>query len=119
MAAQPKCRFGFIKEINADLHNNSTVKKEQKLKSQNVRLWCRSVTHPVARSHHGLLLAAQFVEDVVGELDAARPQLPCKGAGHRTGGCEREGGSVHRMSVFYSEVDNRKKVMTFRFHTAY
>lgn len=36
------------------------------------------MTHPIARSHHGLLLAAQFVEDVVGKLDAARPQLPCR-----------------------------------------
>lgn len=36
------------------------------------------VTHPITRSHHGLLLAAQFVEDVVGQLDAARPQLPCR-----------------------------------------
>lgn len=55
-----------------------------KTRAQNLRLWwCRSVTHPIARSHHRLLLAAQFVEDVVGELDAARPQLPCKRAGHR------------------------------------
>lgn len=42
-----------------------------------MRRW-RSVTHPITRSHHGLLLAAQFVEDVVGELDAARPQLSCR-----------------------------------------
>lgn len=38
----------------------------------------RSVTHPISWSHHRLLLAAQFVEDVVGKLDAARPQLPCR-----------------------------------------
>lgn len=36
------------------------------------------MTHPIAWSHHGLLLAAQFVEDVVGKLDAARPQLSCR-----------------------------------------
>lgn len=47
------------------------------LKSQTERRG-RSVTHPVPRSHHGLLFAAQFVEDVVGQLDAARPQLPCR-----------------------------------------
>lgn len=42
-----------------------------------VVLWW-SGTHPVTWSHHGLLLAPQFVEDVVGKLDAARPELPCK-----------------------------------------
>lgn len=36
------------------------------------------MTHPVPRSHHGLLFTAQFVEDVVGQLDASRPQLPCR-----------------------------------------
>lgn len=55
------------------------------------------MTHPIARSHHGLLLAAQFVEDVVGKLDAARPQLPCRewdtgyeGAIEGGGGRERD-----------------------------
>lgn len=38
---------------------------------------CR--THPVPRSHHGLLLATQLVQDVVGQLDAARPQFSCRG----------------------------------------
>ena len=36
------------------------------------------MTHPIAWSHHGLLLAAQLVEDVVGKLDAARPKLSCR-----------------------------------------
>lgn len=40
--------------------------------------WWETVTHPIAWSHHRLLLAAQFVEDVVGKLDAARPQLSCR-----------------------------------------
>lgn len=80
------------------------------------RRW--SVTHPISRSHHGLLLAAQFVEDVVGKLDAARPQLSCRD-GHRIRGCvrEREGGRrVHRMWVCVvgrlfrgRTVDNRRK----------
>lgn len=38
----------------------------------------QSVTHPITRAHHGLLLAAQFVEDVVGQLNAASPQLSCR-----------------------------------------
>lgn len=51
------------------------------------------MTHPIARSHHGLLLAAQFVEDVVGKFDAARPQLPCR---EQDTGYEGEGGGGQR-----------------------
>lgn len=54
------------------------------------------MTHPVPRSHHGLLFTAQLVEDVVGQLDATRPQLPC---GEQDTGCE-EGGGAGRESLF-------------------
>lgn len=43
-------------------------------------------THPVPRSHHGLLLAAQLVQDVVGKLDAARPQFSCRGQNTKQAG---------------------------------
>lgn len=59
------------------------------------------MTHPVPRSHHGLLFTAQFVEDVVGQLDASRPQLPCReqDRGREQGG---EGGrkGTGRQSLF-------------------
>lgn len=54
------------------------------------------MTHPIPRSHHGLLFTAQFVEDVVGQLDAARPQLPCRE--QDTG--RQEGGGTGCESLF-------------------
>lgn len=78
------------------LHCGYSEMGTKKRTKNRVRRW-RSVTHPITRSHHGLLLAAQFVEDVVGKLDAARPQLSCReqdtgyeGVREKEGGRETE-----------------------------
>lgn len=84
------------------------------------------MTHPITRSHHGLLLAAQFVEDVVGKLDAARPQLSCRerdtgyeGVREREGETEFTGSECVFLDFYFEDTQSIKEkklptVMTFK-----